>query len=56
MNIAVLMGGVGFDTQKRMINGILDSALPDGITLPASNMKMVNIIFIICRILQNMTV
>lgn len=30
MNIAVLMGGVGFDTQKRMINGILDSALPEG--------------------------
>ena len=30
MNIAVLMGGVGFDTQKRMISGILDSALPEG--------------------------
>lgn len=30
MDIAVLMGGVGFDTQKRMINGILDSALPEG--------------------------
>lgn len=30
MKIAVLMGGVGFDTQKRMINGILDSALPEG--------------------------
>jgi len=30
MNIAVLMGGVGFDTQKRMIDGILDSALPEG--------------------------
>ena len=67
MNIAVLMGGVGFDTQKRMINGILDSALPEGtnvyiftcdggIMLPGSNMKMENIIFIICRILQNTTV
>lgn len=30
MDIAVLMGGVGFDTQKRMINGILDNALPEG--------------------------
>ena len=30
MDIAVLMGGVGFDTQKRMISGILDSALPEG--------------------------
>lgn len=30
MNIAVLLGGVGFDSQKRMISGILDSALPEG--------------------------
>lgn len=30
MNIAVLLGGVGFDSQKRTINGILDSALPEG--------------------------
>lgn len=30
MNIAVLLGGVGYDVQRRMINGILDSALPDG--------------------------
>lgn len=33
MNIAVLMSGAGFDTQKRMINGILDSALPEGINV-----------------------
>ncbi|MBO5473519.1 MAG: GGDEF domain-containing protein [Lachnospiraceae bacterium] len=30
MNIAVLLGGVGFDSQKRTISGILDSALPEG--------------------------
>lgn len=30
MNIAVLLGGVGFDSQKRTINGILDHALPEG--------------------------
>lgn len=30
MDIAVLLGGVGFDSQKRTINGILDSALPEG--------------------------
>lgn len=30
MNIAVLLGGVGFDSQKRMISGILDHALSEG--------------------------
>lgn len=30
MDIAVLLGGVGYDVQKRMVNGILDSALPNG--------------------------
>lgn len=30
MNIAVLLGAVGFDSQKRTINGILDNALPEG--------------------------
>ncbi|MDD6811208.1 MAG: GGDEF domain-containing protein [Lachnospiraceae bacterium] len=30
MNIAVLLGGVGFDSQKRTIQGILDNALPKG--------------------------
>ncbi len=50
MNIAVLMGGVGFDTQKRMINGILDSAHL------ALNMKTANTISITCRILHNMMV
>ena len=29
MKIAVLLGGINYDTQKRTINGILDSALPD---------------------------
>ncbi len=30
MDIAVLLGGAGFDSQKRTINGILESAIPDG--------------------------
>lgn len=30
MNIAVLLGGVGFDSQKRTISGILENALPEG--------------------------
>lgn len=30
MDIAVLIGGVGYDNRKRTINGILDSALSDG--------------------------
>ena len=30
MKIAVLIGGSGYDSQKRLINGILDSALLDG--------------------------
>lgn len=30
MNIAVLLGGVGLDIQKRTIDGILDNALPAG--------------------------
>ncbi|MCM1038974.1 MAG: GGDEF domain-containing protein [Ruminococcus sp.] len=30
MDIAVLLGGVGFDSQKRTISGILDNALPEG--------------------------
>lgn len=30
MNIAVLLGGVGFDSQKRTISGILEHALPEG--------------------------
>ncbi|MBP3477169.1 MAG: GGDEF domain-containing protein [Lachnospiraceae bacterium] len=30
MNIAVLLGGVGFDSQKRTISGILDHALAEG--------------------------
>lgn len=30
MNIAVLLGGVGFDSQKRIISGILDHALSEG--------------------------
>lgn len=30
MKIAVLLGGVGYDSQKRMLNGILDGALLDG--------------------------
>lgn len=30
MNIAVILGGVGFDSQKRTIKGILDNALPEG--------------------------
>ena len=30
MEIAVLLGGVGFDSQKRTISGILDHALPEG--------------------------
>lgn len=30
MNIAMLLGGVGFDSQKRTINGILENAVPDG--------------------------
>lgn len=29
MDIAVLLGGVGYDNRKRTINGILDNALPD---------------------------
>ncbi|MCH5260818.1 MAG: GGDEF domain-containing protein [Lachnospiraceae bacterium] len=30
MKIAVLLGGSRYDSQKRLINGILDTALPDG--------------------------
>lgn len=30
MDIAVLLGGAGFDSQKRTINGILESAIPNG--------------------------
>lgn len=30
MKLAVLLGGAGYDSQKRTINGILDSALRDG--------------------------
>ncbi|MCM1104486.1 MAG: GGDEF domain-containing protein [Clostridium sp.] len=30
MEIAVLLGGAGFDSQKRTINGVLDGAIPDG--------------------------
>ena len=30
MDIAVLLGGAGFDSQKRTINGILEHAVPDG--------------------------
>ena len=30
MKIAVLLGGAGYDNQKRFINGILDTALADG--------------------------
>ncbi len=30
MNIAVLLGGVGYDSQKRTISGILEHALPEG--------------------------
>ena len=33
MDIAVLLGGVGFDSQKSTINGILDNALPDGVNV-----------------------
>lgn len=30
MNIAVLLGGAGYDSQKRTINGVLEHAIPDG--------------------------
>lgn len=30
MDIAVVLGGVGFDSQKRTISGILENALPEG--------------------------
>lgn len=30
MKIAVLIGGMGFDSQQRVINGILNKAIPDG--------------------------
>ena len=29
MNIAVLLSGVGLESQNKVVNGILDSALPD---------------------------